>query len=218
MEMVPQRQSGGRVLVTDDHPMSREGLALAARAAFPGATTMAAGTIAEAQALLEGRASYRMILLDLMLPDAHGFSGLLTMQVHARGAPIVLVSGTEDARQVEAARALGASGYLFKSLALDRIAEALRRIDTGQPGFPPIATAPSMVVRDAQAKLAALSTAQRGVLMALADGRSNKQIAHDLGVGEATVKAHLTAIFRKIGVANRAQALLAMQPLIGTMQ
>lgn len=218
MEMVPPRQLGGRVLVADDHPLSREGLSLAARAALPGATTMAAGSVAEAQALLDGRPSYRMILLDLVLPDARGFSGLLSMQVHARGAPIVLVSATEDARQVEAARALGASGYLFKSLALDRIAEALRRIDTGQPSFPAIAALPSVAVQDAQAKLAALSNAQRGVLMALADGRSNKQIAHDLGVGEATIKAHLTAIFRKIGVANRAQALLAMQPLIGTVQ
>lgn len=215
METLPQHKSGGRVLVADDHPLSREGLSLAARAALPGATTVGAGTIGEAQAALVGRAAFRMVLLDLQLPDARGFSGLLTLQMHARGAPIVLVTASEDGSLVEAARALGASGYLYKSLALDQIAQRLRQIDIGQPSFPMVAGAEAAAVRAAHQRIAALSNAQRGVLMALADGASNKQIARDLSVSEATVKAHLTAIFRKIGVANRAQALLSIQSLTG---
>ncbi|KTT73917.1 LuxR family transcriptional regulator [Sphingomonas endophytica] len=212
--MVPQQRSGGRVLVADDHPLSREGLALAARAALGGATTVGVGSVVEAQAALETRLPYRMILLDLFLPDASGFSGLLTLQMYARGTPIVLVTASEEPRLAGAARALGAAGYLYKSLALDQIAQRLRRIDAGETSFPST-TPEASGVREARERIAALSNAQRGVLMALADGRANKQIAHDLAISEATVKAHMTAVFRKLGVTNRAQALLAIQPLIG---
>jgi DNA-binding NarL/FixJ family response regulator len=208
-----ERQLGGRVLVADDHPLTREGLALAARAAMPGVTIVGAGSIGEA-AEAARRGSWRMILLDLQLPDAHGFSGLLTLQMHAPVARVVVVSASEDSHLVEAARALGAAGYLFKSLPLDALAERLRRVDVGHVAFPPID--PSAVnVGDLKSRIDALSPAQRGVLIALADGRSNKQIARDLDVTEATIKAHLTAIFRKLGVSNRAQALLAVQPLMG---
>jgi len=208
------RRLGGRALVADDHPLTREGLAMAARAALPGVSVVAAGSIAEARALTQ-RSPMRMILLDFHLPDARGFSGLLTLQMDAPTTPIVVVSASEESRLVEAARAVGAAGYLFKSLPLDDLAERLRRVDGGQRIFPPVAPADAAGLADLRARLASLSNAQRAVLVALADGRANKQIARDLGVTEATVKAHLTAIFRKLGVANRAQALLAARPLIG---
>lgn len=204
----------GRILIADDHPLTREGLSLAARAAIPGATVVGAGTIAEAAAAMATKPAFRLILLDFLLPDAHGYSGLLRLQYLDPSVPIVVVTAREDPALVEAAKALGAAGYLFKSVPLDEVAAVLRRIVAGGTHFPATATASPTIVA-ARARIAELSPAQHAVLLALADGRSNKQIARDLSIAEATVKAHLTAIFRKLGVANRTQALLAVQPLFG---
>ncbi|MEH3047322.1 response regulator transcription factor [Sphingomonas adhaesiva] len=205
---------GGHVLVADDHPLTREGLSLAARAALPGATVVGVGTVAEATAQAEARGRFRMVLLDFQLPDARGYSGLLALQMHDPGVPIVVVTAHEDPALVEAAKALGAAGFLFKSLPLDMIAARLREIDAGQTSFPTNVGA-SPAVAAARARIDNLSPAQHRVLIALADGRSNKQIARELDVTEATIKAHLSAIFRRMGVSNRAQAMLAMQPLLG---
>lgn len=207
-------KQGGRVLVADDHPLTREGLSLAVRAALPGVTIEPAGTIAQAENAIRATQHYRAILLDFMLPDSHGYSGFLRLQHIANATPIVVVSAREEPHLVEAARALGAAGFLFKSRPLDTIASALRQIDEGYTMFPSGPVSSSSVVA-ARARISDLSSAQLKVLLALADGRLNKQIAGDLGITEATVKAHMTAIFRKLGVANRTQALLAMQPLLG---
>lgn len=114
---------------------------------------------------------------------------------------------------VESARALGAAGFLYKTRPFDELARDIRRLAEGQTVFPAIAATNAPTgIRD---RIATLSGAQLRVLLALADGSLNKQIAADLAVSEATVKAHLTAIFRKLDVSNRAQALLAVQPLLG---
>jgi DNA-binding NarL/FixJ family response regulator len=203
-------------LLADDHPLIREGLALAARVAMPELTIDSVGTIAEAEAAIARHKSYRLALLDLMLPDARGFSGFLRLQ-HALGSgvPIVIISAKQQPELIEAARALGAAGYLSKALPLDETLASLRSILAGKAVFPPVNTrAQTVDVGDARARISELSGAQLRVLMALADGRLNKQIAGDLGVTEATIKAHLTAIFRKLGVNNRTQAILAIQPLL----
>ncbi len=187
---------------------------MAARVALPGVTVVAAGSISQARDVTE-RGTLRMILLDFDLPDARGFSGLLTLQMHAPDTPIVVVTASQEPRLVEAARAVGAAGYLFKSLPLDEIAGRLRRIDAGQTDFPAVSQNTAAGLSGLLERLARLSPAQRAVLLALADGRSNKEIARELAVTEATIKAHLTAIFRKLDVRNRAQALLAARPLIG---
>jgi DNA-binding NarL/FixJ family response regulator len=208
-----------RILVADDHPLSREGLALAVRHAISGAAIVAAGTIAQAEAAIGKRGSFALVLLDLMLPDTHGFSGLLKLQFALPGVPIVVITANEDPALVGTARELGAAGFLPKSMPLDEIAEALRGIIGGNPVFPRIphgaidrAEAGAAPMRD---RIAQLSEAQRRVLFALASGSANKQIAHDLDVTEATIKAHLTAIFRRLGVSNRMQAMLALRPLLG---
>jgi DNA-binding NarL/FixJ family response regulator len=206
--------SGSRLLLADDHPLIREGLALAARVAMPELTIDSVGSIAEAEATIARHRGYRLALLDLMLPDARGFSGFLRLQ-HALGeVPIVIVSARQQPELIEAARALGAAGYLSKAQPLDETLGSLRTILSGKTVFPPMSGKMSSDVSDARARIADLSGAQLRVLMALADGRLNKQIAGDLGVTEATIKAHLTAIFRKLGVNNRTQAILAMQPLL----
>lgn len=202
------------MLIADDHPLTREGLSLAARAAMPGISVDNAGSIEEAVTAIATRGAYRLVLLDFILPDVHGFSGFLRLQHLLGDTPIVMISARQDAMIVEAARALGAAGFLFKSDPLDDLAEALRQIAAGKLVFPTVATS-GTAAGSARDRIADLSGAQLKVLLALADGRLNKQIAGDLDITEATVKAHLTAIFRKLGVNNRAQALLAMQPLLG---
>jgi DNA-binding NarL/FixJ family response regulator len=206
-----------RVLIADDHPLTREGLALAIRSALPGVVIDHAGSIGEAETIIQGHhGQYRLLLLDLVLPDARGFSGFLKLQHLLGPVPIAIVSAREEPMLIDAARALGAVGFLPKSRPLDELAEMVRTVASGGHIFPDLpglkAASPAATARS---RMSTLSGAQLRVLLALADGRLNKQIAGDLQVTEATVKAHLTAIFRKLGVSNRTQALLAMQPLLG---
>ncbi|HLZ79463.1 MAG TPA: response regulator transcription factor, partial [Sphingomonas sp.] len=150
----------------------------------------------------------------LILPDAVGFSGFLRVQ-HALGdVPIVIISARQQPELVEAARALGAAGYLSKAQPLDETLASLRSALAGRTVFPSDSRSGHADASAARKRIAELSSAQLRVLMALADGRLNKQIAGELGVTEATIKAHMTAIFRKLGVTNRTQAILAMQPLL----
>ena len=206
--------AAGSVLIVDDHPLTREGLSLAARAAMPGALIVGVGSIGEAVAAMANRRRFRLILLDFRLPDSHGYAGMLRLQQIDPAAPIVVVTAHEEPHLVEAAKALGAAGFAYKNLPLDEVAAVLKRILSGHTHFPEGAVADTSIA-SARARIKDLSKAQYGVLLALANGHANKRIAHDLSITEATVKAHLTAVFRKIGVTNRAQALIAVRPLLG---
>ena len=202
------------ILIADDHPLTCEGLAMAARLAVPGAVVHFAGTVAEAERRIDANGSYHLILLDLMLPDATGFSGLLRLQFARPDTRIAVITARQEPALAAQARDLGAVAFLRKSEPIDALASQIREIAGGEAVFPPDVPAAKGNMRD---RIARLSDAQRRVLFALADGRSNKQIAHDLGITEATVKAHLTAIFRGLNVYNRAQALVALQPLLGSI-
>lgn len=204
----------GRVLIADDHPLTREGLALAARAAAPELQVDCVGSIADAEDMILLHKGYRLAILDLVMPDARGFSGFLKLQHLLGSTPIAIVSARQQPELIVAARALGAIGYLSKTQPLDETLASLRHILAGRPVFPSSASA-SPETAEARKRIGDLSGAQLRVLLALADGRLNKQIAGDLNITEATVKAHMTAIFRKLGVNNRTQAILAMQPLLG---
>jgi DNA-binding NarL/FixJ family response regulator len=204
----------GRVLIADDHPLTREGLALAARVAAPELHIDSAGSIGEAEEMIARHKGYKLVLLDLMMPDARGFSGFLRLQQLLGTVPISIISARQQPELIDAARSLGAAGYISKTEPLDHTLAAMRELLQGKPVFPRSAgAAPDAAA--ARDRISDLSGAQLRVLLALADGRLNKQIAGDLNVTEATIKAHLTAIFRKLGVNNRTQAILAMQPLLG---
>ena len=202
------------ILIADDHPLTCEGLAMAARLAVPGAVVHFAGTIEEAEQRVDAIGSYQLILLNLMLPDATGFSGLLRLQFADPDARIAVITARQEPTLATQARELGAVAFLRKSEPIDALAAHIRNIVAGVAVFPPDLPVAKNTMRD---RIAELSEAQRRVLFALADRRSNKQIAYDLGITEATVKAHLTAIFRGLSVYNRAQALVALQPLLGSI-
>lgn len=169
--------------------------------------------IEPAERLAQSHQDIALLLLDYQLPDSQGFSGFFRLQ-HALGkVPIAIISAFDEPRIVDAARAVGAAGFISKSRPLDEIAEAVKALIAGQTVFPATAkmTDDLRAMRD---RLETLSSAQKRVAASLVRGDLNKQIAHDLALTEATIKAHLTAIFRKLGVANRLQAILALKPLL----
>jgi len=200
-----------RILVADDHPLISNGIQLALQARIPDCRIDTTTTVAGARALIAANGRYDLVLLDFKLPDAHGFSGFFELQHLLGTRPIAIISASDDAALIAAARAVGAAGFLRKADALDGLVGAVDVLLRGGTVFP---LESSGVHDDLQSRLETLSTAQRRVLVALAEGRLNKQIAGDLNVTEATIKAHLSAIFRKIGVQNRLQAILTMQPLL----
>lgn len=202
-----------RVLVADDHPLVRDAIRMAITSQMPHLVVDEAVAIEPALRIAQARQDIALLLLDYQLPDSEGFSGFFRLQ-HALGnVPIAIVSAFDEPRIINAARAVGAAGFIPKSRSLDEIAGAIRRLVAGETVFPPAPEIPE-ALRDMGQRLEMLSSAQKRVVAALVRGHLNKQIAADLEVTEATVKAHLTAIFRKLGVNNRLQAILAVQPLL----
>jgi len=203
----------GRILIADDHPLIQEGIQLALRARYPGLSVDVVSTIAEAKTAIERNGQYRLLLLDYDLPDASGFGGFFQLQHLLGRTPIAILSAHDSHQMVATAQAVGAAGFLSKRHPLETTVAAIEKILNGGSIFP-ASTGPGAEVDTLRKRLDSLSGAQRRVLLALASGDLNKQIAADLGVSEATIKAHLSAIFRKLGVTNRTQAILMMRPLL----
>lgn len=200
-----------RVLIADDHPMVCEALDIAVRSALSNCAVDIVHSITEAEAQLRKRSDYSFVLLDLNMPGVRGFSGLSLIQ-QLSGCPVIVVSGTSDAETVALARTFGAAGFIDKASGMGEVGSVLKRIVEGESLFPSNAAAPPAST-DAARALSQLSPAQLRIMLAVADGRSNKQIAYDLGLSEATVKVHVSASFKKLGVPNRARAVLLLSPL-----
>lgn len=199
------------VLVADDHPLFRSALTLATIRAAPTARVIEAGSIAAAVAALRDLPRVDLILLDLRMPDAVGFSGVATVHAERPQVPIVVVSAA-DANEADGARRYGAAGFLNKSASLPEIEAMVAGALAGERLSPGVSAVDPEI--DAMAaSIACLTPAQLKVLIAMLGGRLNKQIAHDIGISEATVKAHVTVIFRKLGVQNRTQAVVAARAL-----
>jgi len=196
-------------LIADDHPMVRDALRTALVHAFPGAVTALAGTLDEVQAALDRQPETDAVLLDLDMPGMDGLTGLALLRSHHPTVPIVVVSAARDAAVVRRTHDLGASAYIDKSASLDEIAGIVRAVLAGEIFAPPDSPTP-----DSFAQRAALLTPQQWRVLALmVQGDQNKQIAYKLGVGEATVKAHVTVILRKLGVRSRTQAVIEARHL-----
>ncbi|HEX8471806.1 MAG TPA: response regulator transcription factor [Brevundimonas sp.] len=203
------------VLIVDDHPLVGEAFEISVAAAYPHLEVGRVTTAAEAEMYARANASrIKLVLLDLMLPDATGFSALILLQQLLPGIPIAIVSSRADAHTVALARTFGVSAYLSKSTPVSSLVNAVGTLLRGeQVPFPEAGPATPVAV-DFQQRVSTLSAAQLRVLVALADGRLNKQIAGDMNLTEGTVKQHLSAIFKKLGVGNRSQAILAARPYL----
>ncbi|TAJ97984.1 MAG: response regulator transcription factor [Reyranella sp.] len=198
-----------RFLVADDHPMVRDALVSALGQVFVGAQFTMAGTLAQAQAALDRQPDTDAVLLDLDMPGMDGLTGLARLRSEHPTVPIIIVSAAREAGVVQRAYEFGASAYIDKSASLEEIAGIVRAVLDGEIFAPPDA-----VAGDSFAQRAAQLTPQQWRVLALmVQGDQNKQIAHKLGVGEATVKAHVTVILRKLGVRSRTQAVIEARGL-----
>jgi DNA-binding NarL/FixJ family response regulator len=207
-----------RFVIADDHPLFRGALKEALGGQFAGARVFEAGGFEDLQALLEREADIDLVLLDLAMPGVRGFSGLLYLRAQFAGVPVVIVSATEEADVIRRCMEFGASGFLPKTLGMDQMRAAIRRVLEGGVWTPPdvdLSTAADDDTRDLVAKLSTLTPQQVRVLMMLSGGLLNKQIAYELGVSEATIKAHVSAILQKLGVESRTQAVIAAAKIAG---
>ena len=205
------------VLIADDHPLYRDALTRAVLGALPGVMVRGAANVPTLLALIEAHPQADLLLMDLHMPGARGFSALANIRGQHPGLPIVVVSAHEEASVVRRALAHGASGYLAKSAAGEDIGAAVRAVLEGEVWIPAGVLDARAELKPEEAAVAAriaeLTPQQFRVLGMLAEGLLNKQIAYELGVSEATVKAHMTAIMRKLGVSNRTQVALAASQL-----
>lgn len=203
-----------RILIVDDHPMFREALRSAIKFALADAEIFEAGSIEAARDAIRGETGIEIILLDLSLPGTSGFEGLVLLRSSFPRIPIMIVSGLDDPRIVHEAIRLGAAGFVPKSVDKSTLAKALSEVLSGSvfvpddlaPHLPGPCAAPGS--SDIATRLAELTPAQLRVLHLLRLGRLNKQIAHELGVSETTVKAHVSEILRKLNVVSRTQAVI----------
>ncbi|KUR76930.1 LuxR C-terminal-related transcriptional regulator [Novosphingobium sp. FSW06-99] len=210
---------GLTVLIADDHPLFRQALALALATAAPEATVIEAGTLASAARAAAETPDLALITLDLKMPGAVGYSGIALLHAERPTVPILVVSGADNANAADEARAFGAVGFLRKDADLPQIEAAIRTALGRSPAAPDAhgdgaqGDGAHATVDRVRGTVAGLTPTQLKVLLAVLAGKLNKQIAYDLGMSEATVKAHMTAIMRKLDVQNRTQAALAARSL-----
>ncbi|KWQ04031.1 MAG: response regulator transcription factor [Acinetobacter harbinensis] len=207
------------ILIVDDHPLFRHALIQAVRYSLPQAQISETAAVNEFYERLDNGPEPDLVLLDLNLPGASGFSALVHVRAQYPLIPILVVSAHEETSIIQRAIAHGAMGYIPKSAHPSLIGEAIRHVLEGEiwlpPNFPPnMNFDPRAADETALAeRIQSLTPQQFRVLMMVAEGLLNKQIAYELDVSEATIKAHVTAIFRKLGVQNRTQAVLAISAL-----
>jgi DNA-binding NarL/FixJ family response regulator len=200
------------LVIADDHPLFRGALREAVQGLFSHATIGEAGTFEEVTELLERGGDVDLVLLDLSMPGIRGFSGLMYLRAQYPGLPIVVVSANDDPAVIRRCMEFGASGFIPKTLGIDALRQAIGRVLQGEVWTPPevdLARQSDAETGAMIARLATLTPQQVRVLMMLSGGLLNKQIAYELGVSEATVKAHVSAILQKLGVESRTQAVIA---------
>lgn len=203
------------LLIADDHPLFRAALHQALALSVSSAELFEADSLDSLLQLLEQHPDPDLLLLDLKMPGANGFSGLQTLRQRYPLLPIVVISASDDPAIIQQVRQHGALGFIPKSAQLSVLIDAIGQALAGDTIFPAdldtLTPQPDPQARILQERLSSLTAQQQRVLEMLSAGLLNKQIAYDLNVSEATVKAHMTAIFRKLGVKNRTQAVILLQ-------
>ena len=171
-----------------------------------------AGTLDEVAGLLDRGGEVDLILLDLKMPGVRGFSGLMYMRAQYPSVPVVVVSASDDPTAIRRCMEFGASGFIPKTVGVEAMRVAIQRVLDGGVWTPPdvdLSGGSDAETAELMSRMATLTPQQVRVLMMLSEGLLNKQIAYQLGVSEATVKAHVSAILQKLGVESRTQAVIA---------
>jgi DNA-binding NarL/FixJ family response regulator len=207
------------LVIADDHPLFRDALRQTVASVAPAAKIAEAGSFDDLTALLEQDGDVDLILLDLTMPGTSGFSGLIYLRAQYPAVPVIVVSASDDGATIRRSLDFGASGFIPKRFGVDTLRDAILKVMDGNVWVPPdtdlsAAVDPEMTrLRD---RLVTLTPQQVRVLMMLSEGLLNKQIAYELGVSEATIKAHVSAILQKLGVESRTQAVIAAAKIAGS--
>ncbi|GLK76749.1 DNA-binding response regulator [Methylopila jiangsuensis] len=201
-----------RFLIVDDHPLFRDALRSALRASFPDAEIEEAASIESARSALAGSSDVDLILLDLSLQRFDNFEGLVRLRKEYPFVPVLVVSGLEEPKLVYEALCLGASGFVPKASGKAALSEAILAVLGGAIYVPQSGdagrAAPKRAEKDLSERIASLTPAQGRVLAMVRQGLLNREIATELGIGESTVKAHVSEIIRKLGVMSRTQIVI----------
>ena len=205
-----EQQEQYRLVIADDHPLFRGAMREAISGLLEKVDIAEAGTFDDVVELLSGDVD--LVLLDLAMPGVRGFSGLMYMRAQYPSVPVIVVSANDDPTAIRRCMEFGASGFIPKTLGVDTMRAAISRVLSGGVWTPPdidLSTGADSETAALMGRMATLTPQQVRVLMMLSEGLLNKQIAYQLGVSEATVKAHVSAILQKLGVESRTQAVIA---------
>ncbi|MCC2095818.1 MAG: response regulator transcription factor [Hyphomicrobiales bacterium] len=200
-----------RIIIADDHPLVRGALKQALAGAAENSDIVECGSLQDVSAALAGQTT-DLILLDLTMPGVSGFSGLLYMRAQHPEIPVVVVSANEEHDTIRRSIKLGASGFIPKTTQVETMRDAIALVLQGETWVPAdvnMNAKDDSSTTDIMQRLASLTPQQVRVLMMLSEGLLNKQIAYELSVSEATIKAHVSAILQKLGVDSRTQAVIA---------
>src|SRR5215216_3136947 len=211
-------ESSYRFVIADDHPLFRGALREAVSGLFADAAILEAGSFDDASALLDGGGDVDLVLLDLTMPGVRGFSGLMYLRAQYPSVPVIVVSANDDPAVIRRCMEFGASGFIPKTLGVEEMRGAIARVLEGGVWTPPdvdLKAGTDAATADLMARLATLTPQQVRVLMMLSEGLLNKQIAYNLGVSEATVKAQVSAILQKLNVESRTQAVIVAARIAG---
>ena len=207
------------LVIADDHPLFRDALRQAVASVVASAVISEAGSFDDLTALLERDSDVDLILLDLTMPGISGFSGLIYLRAQYPAIPVVIVSASDDAGTIRRSLDFGASGFIPKRFGVETLRDAIMKVMEGDVWVPPdtdLTSADDPDMSRLRDRLVTLTPQQVRVLMMLSEGLLNKQIAYELGVSEATIKAHVSAILQKLGVESRTQAVIAAAKIAGS--
>ena len=205
-----ESQDKYRLVIADDHPLFRGAMREAISGLLPNADIAEAGTFDDTVEMIS--VDVDLVLLDLTMPGVRGFSGLMYLRAQYPSVPVIVVSANDEPAAIRRCMEFGASGFIPKTLGIEAMRTAISRVLAGGVWTPPdvdLTGAADVEAAEMMARMGTLTPQQVRVLMMLSEGLLNKQIAYQLGVSEATVKAHVSAILQKLGVESRTQAVIA---------
>ena len=207
-----------RIIIADDHPLVRGALHQAVAGAVPGCAIVECADLESLTKELEVNDEVDLVMLDLAMPGVRGFSGLMYLRAQHPGVPVVVVSGNEDRGVMRRCIDFGASGFIPKTTDMEAMRGAINKVLAGGSWTPPdvdLSAPADKDTADIVRRMASLTPQQVRVLMMLSEGLLNKQIAYELTVSAATVKAHVSAILQKLGVESRTQAVITAKKIEG---